>query len=484
MRSRHTLALTFCLTGACAIGPVQAITEASPAVAGTVVLSPSVVAGSTRVVCSLTGHGKSHASVHLAAADRGYSFAYNGATWWLFGDTRPTDPTVRPKFVDGLDNDSMATSPVTKPGKCPVLSFPTTGAPVAGAYVNPSVLPDPWPGTPAVPQVSLKTNETAVAGLEVKGTTYVVFDTDNPSDAVPPGPSNCPSDDTNCFGNDTRSVMAVLENAKTLQFKGLYDLSAPTTTGTDLNRYGGGAKFVGVAMEPAQDGYVYIWGTQGAAMRRMGDPYLARLLPADIATGHGISYFEGYGSSGAPSFGSKESDATTLFSDSPGCTGEIGVSWNAYLGAWTMLYDCKDSSAGRPAGIWLRTSPEPWGPWSSPQTVFDPEPWTTPAKAGEPDQKTTMGFCYFIHEKPVSLCPKGASNQPKNANGKGSYYGPYFVNGATTGTFATTTAPATSQISYTLDTFQPYGQLILSTALRGSTFSRPVVPPCKGTACT
>src|SRR5471030_2652147 len=97
--------------GYAALGlPLSAGTTAAVASTGTAANPATAVAGSTKVVCSVTGHGKSHAKVDLAAADRGYTFAYHGKTWWVFGDTMPTDKTVRPKFIDGSDNDSMAIS--------------------------------------------------------------------------------------------------------------------------------------------------------------------------------------------------------------------------------------------------------------------------------------------------------------------------------------------------------------------------------------
>jgi Domain of unknown function (DUF4185) len=451
----------------------------SDAVASTIPVPAvaTVMAGSTSVACEVTGHGKSNADVDLEAADRGYTFAYNKGTFWLFGDTMSTATTpARVKFVEGLDNDSMATSPLTKDGHCPTLTFATKGAPVAGAYASPSVVPDPWPGTPPVPQVSLKTGESAVAGLQVDGTTYVVFETDNPSQAVPPGPSNCGK---GCMGADTRSVMAKMTNAQTLTFQGLYDLSAPAVT----DRYGNGAKFVDVAMEPGNDGYVYLWGIPQGGQRRMGAPYLARKRPADMGTSAGITYFHGYDAKGLPEFVAGESNAIKVFSDSPPCAGQIGVSWNRWIGEWLMLYDCDDASAGHPAGIYLRTSPSPWGPWSSPQTVFDPRPWSVPAKPGQPDASTRQGFCYFMHDPQSAKCPTGSPNPPAKAKRSGAYYGPYFVNGMTTGTFRTSTAAASSTIFYTLDTDNPYGQLILRTTLRGPPV-KPTPPPCKGTTCT
>jgi hypothetical protein len=476
MRLPRVVLVTSLLLGyGCLALPGPGADAVAPSMAAAYVAT--VVPGSTTVACTVTGHGKSNAQVDLAAADRGYTFAYGKGTFWLFGDTMPTTTPARVKFVDGLDNDSMATSPLPKQGHCPTLTFATKGAPVAGAYASPSVVPDPWPGTSPVPQVSLKTGESAVAGLQVDGATYVVFETDNPSQAVPPRPSNCGK---GCNGADTRSVMARLTNAQTLTFQGLYDLSAPSVT----DRYGNGAKFVDVAMELGTDGYVYFWGIPGGSQRKMGAPYVARKPAADMGTSAGITYFRGYNSQGDPQFVAGESNARRVFSDSPPCAGELGVSWNPWLGEWLMLYDCDDASAGHPAGIYLRTAPNPWGPWSPPQTVFDPRPWSVPAKVDQPDASTKQGFCYFIHDPQLKQCPVGSPNPPAKGKRSGAYYGPYFVNGMTTGTYRTSAAPARSTIFYTLDTDNPYGQLIMSTTLQLPSVVVPKPPPCRGTTCT
>ena len=45
-----------------------------------------------------------------------------------------------------------------------------------------------------------------------------------------------------------------------------------------------------------------------------------------------------------------------------------------YKGKWVVLYDCRESTRGHPHGIYMRTAAQPWGRWSSPQTIFNPKP--------------------------------------------------------------------------------------------------------------
>ena len=61
-------------------------------------MAPSnYLAGSTKEVCPLTGHGETQTAVRfgLEAADHGYSFRYQGKLWFLFGDAQPPLSQIR-----------------------------------------------------------------------------------------------------------------------------------------------------------------------------------------------------------------------------------------------------------------------------------------------------------------------------------------------------------------------------------------------------
>ena len=70
---------------------------------------------------------------------------------------------------------------------------------------------------------------------------------------------------------------------------------------------------------------------------------------------------------------SAKEDAVPLF-DHP-VIGEFNVSWNAYLGVWIMTYNIDTDSALLKKLIFIQfwTSLTPWGPWSEPQILFNPE---------------------------------------------------------------------------------------------------------------
>ena len=436
-----------------------------------------------------------------------------------------------------LDSDSIATSPVAQSApapavpynglqpppdqQCPVLTFITQTNSVPSPYASPSLSPDPlFPG--AGYSVSLRTGELPEAGISEgdPAKMYVVFGTDSPSNCATissstlgpcatgstsaPGKPSPTGSTTPCTGvcsryaarstagietlcsgakaSRTRSVMAVYTGVG-VKFTGLYDLSSPTPrkprywpTCPTKHPSQDPARFVNVQMANGTDGYVYIWGTEGGANDSLSPVYLARMLASKIATGQGIEYWD----DGV--WAATQPKAKPLFKDSPKpCVAQLGIQHNPYLDEWIMLYRCQEAvpPAGLPNGIYMRTAPNPGGPWSSATTIFNPAP----------DPATRSGYCYFIYSTQTARKkgPRGSPmcTDPHYNKGladlhhlEGSYYGPYFVANWTTGTYATASTRSSTTIYYTLDTFDPYGQLILRSTILG--------PPlaCKGTTCT
>ncbi len=481
--------------------------------------------GSTQAVCALTGsHGAytelpvsyTTSRYGMVSGDSGSSFEYDGQVWWLFGNTGAaqhppwgssnvssrwpaiTTPLNNPA---ALGSDSIATSAeATKPPapvapyndtemppnqQCPVLHFLTESTPVRGAFANPSVFPDPLFKQPY--SLSLRRGELPEAGISEghPARMYVVFGTDSPANCATlhdvGGPCAEPSSggpSTTCggsqIGNRTRAVMTEYDGSG-VGFRGLYDLSAPAT------RYGptcptaatsDDARFVNVQLQNGTDGYVYIFGTEGGANNGHSPVYLARMPAANIATGHGLEYWDSHATRPAFVVGS-QTLATPLFTDHPApCVSQLGVQYNRYLSEWIMLYHCKETSApsGHPNGIYMRTARNPWGPWSSPTTIFNPDP----------DSRTQSGYCYFIYSTQKDgypKCPAGSPNHALSSSKKphvGDYYGPYFVANWTTGQRAAASQQASTTIYYTLDTFDPYGQLILRSTILGAPVSAKV----------
>ena len=400
------------------------------------------VPGSSQKICQLVGEtdrefnqptaNQTESRFGLVGDDLGYSFESNGKLFFLFGDSNPTasfngkpnlgnDP---PRISD--DNDAIAFTTDTRFNPCIKLNFITDSI---GAYKNPVVL-----NGQGQPAITLRAFEIPVAGINDGGKMYVIFATDH----------------TGAFS--TRTVVGESDDdANTFHY--LYDFSK-----------GPGAKFINVAIASSTDGYLYFWGTQGGNLYRKSPAFLAREPIGSMNSLKGIEYLNAVNPDGTPVFMPNESGATPLFHDhlsssSAGgqqdadCMGELGVNWNPFVKRWVLLYNCLDDTPTNPRGVYMRTAVQPWGPWSAPQTIFNPT--------------TDGGYCHFIHRAVNAQNPTACDSlsDPSRLDVFGGEYAPYFISRFTTGEAAS----ATSTFYYTLSTWNPYTEIIMKTTIQAHT---------------
>src|SRR5215831_5399349 len=262
-----------------------------------------------------------------------------------------------------------------------------------------------------------------------------------------------------------------------------------------ISRNNDGGHFVEVALVHHGD-YVYMFGT---GLYRNSAIYVAR-IPSKANEGFptnnfwtGIEptqYFRGFLINGAnvtPDWSETESDAIPLVDDQnvsvhgvdinvcanptvfcdPPCgqasphacgpsVGNVSVQFETSLGLWIMTFDGgrQKDCLGDPDqthGIYFSYAKDPWGPWSTPQMIFNPA--------------TDGGFGKFIYN-PDDRCnpfanvaptggPAGPALNPtddNSCNTRGDAYGPFMIkrfnNVDPSGT--------TLSIYYTMSTFNPY----------------------------
>ena len=399
------------------------------------------VTGSTQKVCQLVGEtdrefnkptvNQTESRFGLTGNDLGYSFEHNGKLFFLFGDSMPT-PTFNGKPNLGKDpprtpddNDAIAYTTDTSVDQCLKLNFITDSI---GAYKNPVVL-----NAQGQPAITLRAFEIPVAGISDGGKMYVIFATDHLSAA-----SNF----------STRTVVGESDdNANTFHY--LYDFSK-----------GPGAKFINVSIAAGNDGYLYFWGTQGGTLYRKGPPFLARKQVGSMNSLNGIEYLQTVKPDGTPVFAPGENEATPLFHDkapdaagtlqTADCMGELGVNWNPFVKRWVMLYNCLNNTLANPRGVYMRVAEQPWGPWSSPQTIFNPV--------------ADGGYCHFMHRAVNAQNPTACDNlsDPNRLDVSGGEYAPYFISRFTTGD----AAKSTSTFYYTLSTWNPYVMMVMKSQLQ------------------
>ncbi|HMK97318.1 MAG TPA: DUF4185 domain-containing protein [Acidimicrobiales bacterium] len=475
-RARTVVAVLAGITGA---GVLATGVAAGGSSVGSAAAPPVPTIVSTTKVCELTGAsgetGTPTSAYGLAAADIGYPLSYEGQTWFLFGDAVPYKGNAKarwPADPASLVNDAIGYESGKSDG-CPDLTF-VTRAP--GSYADPSVAPDPSGGA----TVDLRTNMQPEAGVGIGSSMYVVFITDNPEcDAPGVTPAMCKANGIKGFS--TRAVLGVDTGPReSLAFRGLYNFSAP------VRRWQPGARFVFDTFAPGPDGWLYVFGTEGGTDHRNSDVFLARVEPSELGTPGTLAYFTGL-RDGQPEFSSTagEASAVPLWTDDARlpCAGDLGAQWNPYLARWVLIYTCNPVHAtyGNLGGIWVRVAAAPWGPWSAPETIFNPT--------------RDHGYCEFIH---YLHCPPGSPNPynhtSKGASQDGSDYGAHIIPGWTTSQPSPNSTGVLSTFYWVMDTFDPYGEVIMSTTLSESYAQRfpplptsttltSVRPPPCGTAC-
>jgi hypothetical protein len=343
----------------------------------------------------------------IYGTDLGVSFLHDGKLYFLFGDTNRTKgkPGLPATAMPGEDFNEAATDYDS-------IAYTTSDR----AYEGITLLFNS--DFPHLDYVDQMTGEHPIEGISIGEYMYVFFTTDLFPEA---------------FLSPARSILARSNDGGIHFGKPLYTLS------TD--------KFIHVSAqvidnhvlqglpEKAGEGLL-IWGT---GEHRKSDIYLAYIPLAEINNRSSLRFFSGIANEDEeedhlqPLWTSDESMAKPLFPT--GCAAEISVRWNYYLEKWIMLYNCELCNT---RGVIVRLADTPWGPWSAPKIIFDPED----------------GYGKFIHEP-----GKDNLNDPTRDGheDKGHEYGPYQMAPYSTGIKGRYT-----KIYFTMSTWNPYQVMQMS----------------------
>ncbi|MFL6488039.1 MAG: DUF4185 domain-containing protein [Nitrososphaera sp.] len=381
--------------------------------------SPSKLYG-TRKVSQLTGDidretgqktlNETGSRFGIYGTDLGVSFLHDGKLYFLFGDTNRLKgkPGLPASAMPGEDFNEAATD-------YDAIAYTTSEHAYEGIRLSFN------PDFPHLDYVDQMTGEHPIEGISIGEYMYVFFTTDlYPEEKVP-----------------TRSILARSNDGGIHFGKPIYTLS------TD--------RFIHVSAQvidnhvlaglPEKKGEgLLIWGTP---KHRKSDIYLAYIPLAEITNRSSLRFFSGMaqeeggggkGYSKTPLWTPDESLAKPLFS--AGCVGELSVRWNYYLEKWIMLFNCELCNT---SGVIVRLADTPWGPWSAPRIIFDPED----------------GYGKFIHDEPG----KDSLNDPTrdSPDDKGDEYGPYQMAPYSTGIKGRYT-----KIYFTLSTWNPYQVMQMS----------------------
>jgi hypothetical protein len=121
----------------------------------------------------------------------------------------------------------------------------------------------------------------------------------------------------------------------------------------------------------------------GTGEYRSGDVFLCMIPTANFVTGNGTLYFAGL-TNGQPTWSTAESNCYPVVQDNPtngppwpnddGTAGNVSVIYATNLNLWLMTYDGGRGTGPlktRTTGVYFSYAPQPWGPWSTPQLIFN-----------------------------------------------------------------------------------------------------------------
>jgi hypothetical protein len=310
--------------------------------------------------------------------DEGNSFVdtSTGKLIFLFGDTIGVqlpitapllEKNIYPKFHAA---DAIATAPMpANAGDFTIDFFPKS--PKTPQFVTPS----DQPGKPPIP-VAMGANDVPDTGIHVNGKNYIMVHTG----------SNSALKDSHQF---TYSVL--VEDVGNTKFTSgrtisVSNMPASNKQGYTQTGHFSLATFADLPLAYAQQLGLSVPGVllAGEGEYRNESVYLA-YMPASafslaVTNNDATRYFTGLNASGVPQWSATEMDAVPVVYDNPtelkttpdpGTVGDTSLRYFAELGLWLMTWD-----GGRqlPAdtGIYFSVASAPWGPWSTPQRVYNP----------------------------------------------------------------------------------------------------------------
>lgn len=236
-----------------------------------------------------------------------------------------------------------------------------------------------------------------------------------------------------------RSVFAhaTRANAKRNEYTYLYDFSS--------------SKFINVSVQKVNNADYPLLPDQtgegliiiGSGEYRASNVFLAYQPLSGLRDKQTIRYFAGM-KEGKPLWNRNEVDAQPIFSfsgllqGSPD-VGELSIAYNRYIRKWILLYN-----HGSPRGINIRTADNPWGPWTTTRSLFNPS--------------SDKGYGYFMH------IANGDDNlsDPGRESEWGGEYGPYQFGHLAVGD----EEAGTTTIYFTMSTWNPYETVLMKASLR------------------
>ena len=381
------------------------------------------------------------------------SFEHNGELIMMFGDTIGTDQYY-PTWVSFQNtfkwnaHDPIARSTTQHAEDGLLLDFFLDGS--HGLEVQPPAQPD---GTP----VNMAVDNVPDSGISLDGQIYI----------------SCKTGTVDMGGN--------IDNSHAYSVLVKFDEASQTfTSGRTISKLPGG-HFVqtgfyeaptGVLGNPAPVQPEPVVTIFGLADYRKSNIYLSVIPKSEFESGLDASgnsatrYFTGL-IQGKPGWSANEADSVPVVDDIDPANPTIGnfsVFYSQQLGLWLMTFDGGRGSSST-NGVYFTYARQPWGPWSTPQLIFN-----------DCRDKGFGNFVYYYYKTDAGnncpgAMPAGANPAPNHSGPSGPTIGDQTKNDPATtrgGAYAplmierfTTITGSKLKIYYTLSTWNPYAVVLM-----------------------
>ena len=306
---------------------------------------------------------------HILGNGLGYSFEDNGKLIFLFGDTISENTTNWNYHAA----DPLAWSTNTD-GETPLLLnfFTNTPSPITNEF---GVVTNFFPIFVKPAGIKMGPDDVPNAGISLSSGVFLLCNTgsDTANTNIAPQTNDysvlVTFDETNLWlSTNTYATNFFVTNRVVSALNTNLDPRSPLQ-----------GHFINVSMRE--------YGTNvmmfGTGEYRSGDVFLCMIPTANFVSGAGTLYFAGL-TNGQPAWSSAESNCVPVVQDNPtngppwpnddGTAGNVSVIHPTNLDLWLMTYDGGRGTGPRKeqtTGVYFSSAPQPWGPWSTPQLIFN-----------------------------------------------------------------------------------------------------------------
>jgi hypothetical protein len=368
---------------------------------------------------------------HILANGEGYSFEDNGKLIFLFGDT-VSDNT---QIWEYAASDPLAWSTNTDGEAGLLVNFFTNRPHIYTTNFTPVFV------QPA--GISMAGDDVPCAGISLSNGVFLVCTTG--SDPT----------DTNNQGANGFSVLTTFYETNLLVATNTYAVTNYFVTNRIIS-----SCTSNLPVKSLMQGHFIIvslheFGTNvvmfGAGEYRAGDVFMCMTPTANFVSGQGTLYFAGL-TNNQPVWSNAESNCVPVVQDNPtngppwpndaGTVGNVSVTYSTNLNLWLMTYDggrSADSPKLHTTGIYFSSAPQPWGPWSTPQLIYN--------------KFRDGGDGVYIYDARTHTGPAGPTIHPTDnipTNTDGATFAPNMIERFTRITNSTLV------VYYTMSTWNPY----------------------------